>query len=182
MLRTINLLTPDPVEAYLAQVRAYVIDQGLPIISGALGTTPVIPQIDTGSPELNAAAQSVVRITGNALACGVSQAGTGFVIADDRVVTKPTPREERACDRSARWRDASGSVVYFDAQTTRGDLRPGSRRAHTAGDLGAGSDSAIAGYPYGSVASGAASVIWWALRQLTTSTAARSSRGLHPCR
>jgi S1-C subfamily serine protease len=36
---------------------------------------------------LNAAALSVVRITGNAYACGQSQSGSGFVIAGDRVMT-----------------------------------------------------------------------------------------------
>ncbi|CAN5629814.1 MarP family serine protease [soil metagenome] len=165
VLRTINLLTPDPVEAYLAQVRAYVIDQGLPIISGALGTTPVIPQIDTGSPELNVAAQSVVRITGNALACGVSQAGTGFVIADDRIVTNAhvVAGVSEPVIEAPDGETLSGSVVYFDAQD---DLAVIYVPGLTAGPiplgdtLGAGSDSAIAGYPYGGpFASGAASVI-----------------------
>ncbi len=154
VLRTINGLTPDPVEAYLAQVRAYVIDQGLPIISGALGTTPVIPDIDTGSDSLNTAAASVVRITGNALACGVSQAGTGFVVADDRIVTNAhvvagvTEPVVEAPDGQT----LQGSVVYFDPI---GDLAvihiPGLDAAPLplGETLPVGADAAIEGYPYG---------------------------------
>ena len=90
VLRTINDITPDPAKAFLAQVRSMVTEEGLPQIVATLGepaTPPQLPAAVTGTPELDLAAQSVVRITGNAYACGQSQSGSGFVVAEDRVIT-----------------------------------------------------------------------------------------------
>jgi S1-C subfamily serine protease len=89
VLRAINAATPVPVQAFLAQVRSATVDQGLPRIAEAFGgqVSTSIPNVDTDTPVLNAAALSVVRITGNAYACGQSQSGSGFVIAPDRILT-----------------------------------------------------------------------------------------------
>lgn len=166
VIRTINTLTPDPVEAYLAQVRGFVIDNGLPIITEAFGgPTPEIPQIDTGSAALNSAAQSVVRITGNAYACGVAQAGTGFVVADDRVVTNAhvVAGVTEPVIEAPNGETLAGSIVYFDpiddlAVIAVADL---SAEPLTLGDtIDAGEDAAVQGYPYGGpFSSGAAAVI-----------------------
>ncbi len=155
VLRTINTLTPDPVEAWVAQLRGLVAAGGIPVISDALGgSTPTVPALDAGSAVLNAAAQSVVRITGNAYACGVSQSGTGFVIADERVVTNAhvvagvTEPVIEALNGEA----ISGRVVYFDPiddlaviavpGLTIGPLRLGDT-------LNSGTDAAVQGYPFG---------------------------------
>lgn len=89
VLRAINDLTPVPVQSFMAQVRSATVDQSLPRIAQAFGDdgSTTIPNVDTDTPVLNAAAQSVVRITGNAYACGQSQSGSGFVISSDRVIT-----------------------------------------------------------------------------------------------
>lgn len=90
VLRTIGDLTPDPVEAFLAQVRSIIIDDGLPLITEAIGgitTAPELPLAETGTPALTEAANSVVRITGNAYECGQNQTGSGFVVSAGRVVT-----------------------------------------------------------------------------------------------
>jgi S1-C subfamily serine protease len=89
VLRVINAVTPDPVQAFLARVRSATVDQSLPRIAEAFGGTvnTTIPNVNTNTPQLNNAALSVVRITGNAYACGQSQSGSGFVIAIDRVMT-----------------------------------------------------------------------------------------------
>jgi S1-C subfamily serine protease len=90
VLRTITDVTPDPAKAFLAQVRSMVTEEGLPQIVAALGepsTPPQLPAAVAGTPTLDLAAQSVVRITGNAYACGQSQSGSGFVVATDRVIT-----------------------------------------------------------------------------------------------
>jgi S1-C subfamily serine protease len=166
VIRTIDNLTPDPVQAFLAQVRGVVAESGLPVISDAFGgSSPTIPQIDTGSAELNAAAQSVVRIVGNALACGQSQSGTGFVVADDRVVTNAhvvagvTEPVIEALDGQA----LPGQVVYFDPLDDLAIIAvPGLTAAPLAlGDTVApGTDAAVEGYPYGGpFTSGAADVI-----------------------
>lgn len=89
VLRGINDITPTPVQAFLAQIRSATVDQSLPRIAQAFGGTgsTTIPDVNTDTPALNTAAQSVVRITGNAYACGQSQSGSGFVISHDRIIT-----------------------------------------------------------------------------------------------
>jgi S1-C subfamily serine protease len=166
VIRTIDTLTPDPVQAFLAQLRGIVAERGIPVISDAFGgPNPTIPQFDTGSPALNAAAQSVVRIVGNALACGQSQSGTGFVVADDRVVTNAhvvagvNEPVVVALDGQA----LAGQVVYFDPVDDLAVIAvPGLTAAALAlGDtLPAGTQAAVEGYPYGGpFTSGAAEVL-----------------------
>ncbi len=89
VLHVINAFTPDPVQSFLARVRSATVDQSLPRIAQAFGGSgsTTIPNVNTNTPALNAAALSVVRITGNAYACGQSQSGSGFVVANDRVMT-----------------------------------------------------------------------------------------------
>lgn len=87
-VRTINELTPDPVQRFLAQLRSAAVEDGLPrIVEAFTGPSPEIPNVDTGSPALVTAARSVLKITGNAYACGQNQSGSGFVVAAGRVVT-----------------------------------------------------------------------------------------------
>ena len=163
-LRIVNTLTPDPVEAFLAQVRGAVVDKGIPLFTGALEGTPTVPQIDTGSGALNTAAQSVVRITGNAYACGVSQSGSGFVVYDDRVVTNAhvvagvtEPVIETLAGQSL-----TGTIVYFDPVNDLAVINvPGLDAAPLplGSTLAAGTDAAFQGYPYGGpFSSGAANV------------------------
>lgn len=166
VLRTISALTPDPVEGWIAQLKGIVADSGLPVISDALGGgTPVIPQLDTGSAQLNAAAQSVVRITGNAYACGVSQSGTGFVVADDRVVTNAhvVAGVTEPVVEAPNGEAIAGSVVYFDPELDLAIIAVDGLTAPPLplGDtLTAGTDAAVQGYPYGGpFTSGAARVM-----------------------
>jgi S1-C subfamily serine protease len=166
VLRTINTLTPDPVESFLAQVRGFVVDTGLPIITGAFGgPAPVIPQIDTGSPLLNTAAQSVVRITGNAYECGVSQAGTGFVISDGRVVTNAhvVAGVTEAVVEAPNGETLAGSIVYFDPIDDLAVIAvPGltATALPLADTIPRGTDAAVQGYPFGGpFSSGAAAVM-----------------------
>jgi len=166
VLRTISALTPDPVEGWIAQLKGIVADSGLPVISDALGgETPVIPQLDTGSAQLNAAAQSVVRITGNAYACGVSQSGTGFVVADDRVVTNAhvVAGVTEPVVEAPNGEAIAGSVVYFDPELDLAIIAVDGLTAPPLplGDtLTAGTDAAVQGYPYGGpFTSGAARVM-----------------------
>ena len=157
VLRVINVITPDPVESFLAQVRSTLVQDGLPAITEALGgivNPPVLPNFDTGSPALNAAAQSVVRITGTAAACGQSQAGTGFVVADDRVVTNAhvVAGVREPVVETPSGQVIGGTVVYFDPIDDLAVIAvPGLNaaplvRADTVPD---GTDGVIDGYPFG---------------------------------
>jgi S1-C subfamily serine protease len=119
VLRGISDVTPDPVEGFLAQLRATVVDDGLPLITEALGgitTSPDLPRANTATDALTLAAQSVVRITGNAYECGQNQTGTGFVVATDRVVTNAHVVAGVAAPivETPGGGALPGRVVYFD--------------------------------------------------------------------
>jgi S1-C subfamily serine protease len=119
VLQRIDALTPAPVKSSLAQLRATVTNDGLPRIVEAFGgpvATPVLPETMPSSAGLELAAQSVVRITGNAYACGQSQSGSGFVVSEDRVVTNAhvvAGVDEPVVEVPGKGAQAA-TVVYFD--------------------------------------------------------------------
>jgi S1-C subfamily serine protease len=157
VLRTIDTLTPDPVEAFLARLRSSVVDDGIPLITEALGgitTSPELPVTDTGTPALTEAARSVVRITGNAFECGQNQSGSGFVVAADRVVTNAhvvagvtAPIVEVPGEGAL-----PGRIVYFDAVKDLAviavDALPAAPLALSP-TLAVGTTGVIDGYPFG---------------------------------
>ena len=157
VLRVIGAVTPDPVESFVAQIRSLLVQDGLPAITEALGgivTPPTLPNVDTGSAALAVAAQSVVRITGTATGCGQNQSGSGFVVADDRVITNAhvlagvtEPIIETPAGQAL-----SGTIVYFDpiddlaVIAVPGLSAPPLTLTVTAKD---GDTGVINGYPYG---------------------------------
>ncbi len=163
VLRTIEQVTPTPVRSGLAQLRDAVVQQGIPrIISAANGLDdpgapeqpPAIPHVDTQTPSLDAAAASVVKITGTAIQCGQNQSGSGFVIAKNRVITNAhvvagvsEPVVEVPGEGAF-----SGRVVYFDPTndlaviSVSGVAAPPIPIGQT---LQAGSSAVFDGYPLG---------------------------------
>jgi S1-C subfamily serine protease len=156
VLRGINAITPVPVQAFLAQVRSATVDQSLPRIAEAFGgnVSTTIPNVATDTPVLNNAALSVVRITGNAYACGQSQSGSGFVISGDRVMTNAhvVAGVEHPVVDVRNGPALQSTVVYFDPT---GDLAvldvPGLnvKPLPLGSTLSAGSDAVSDGYPFG---------------------------------
>ncbi|KAF2413265.1 serine protease [Microbacterium sp. B35-04] len=156
ILRGIEAATPDPVAAALAQLRGAVLEDSLPGLGQLLGpgTVDPAPPVALDDPELQRAAASVARISGTAYACGRGSAGSGFVIAEDRVVTNAhvvagvdTPIVELP-GVSAR----EGRIVYFDpiddlAVIAVDDL--GAEVLPFSGTLAAGDAAAVQGFPYG---------------------------------
>jgi hypothetical protein len=156
VIRFIDGLTPTPVKSTMAQLRSAVIGNGIPTLIEGLdqGQAVPVPDASTNTPALNKAAQSVLRIAGTAFECGQNQTGTGFVVAEDRVVTNAhvvagvsQPVVEMP-DGDA----VPGRVVYFD---TRHDLAVLAVDGLPAVPLALGSDlpnnspAAFAGYPHG---------------------------------
>jgi uncharacterized membrane protein required for colicin V production len=156
VLAVLDRGTPDTVKSWLAQARAFAIDEGLPQIADAFGPgdAPSQPDVDTSTDPLQAAAASVVRITGTAYACGQTQSGSGAVIAADRVITNAhvvagvTEPVVETPDGGAY----SGRVVYFDPQDDLAviavDALPLAPLA-LGGTLAPGSEAVVDGYPFG---------------------------------
>lgn len=159
VLREIGRLTPDPLTEAMARLHAAVLgDTVLPTIDGLLddqdlAIAPDADQIDTTNPVLGWAAASVARISGTAFECGAQLSGTGFVVAEDLVVTNAhvlagvgTPRVELPGE-SAR----DGEIVYFDPVDDLAviavdvDAEP----LPLADDLTPGSAAVVQGYPHG---------------------------------
>ncbi|WP_336244364.1 MarP family serine protease [Microbacterium sp. JZ31] len=154
-LRTIDRLTPPPVSEAMARLHAAILGETvLPTISGLLGEvdTSTSATVDTEDPALRTAAASVARIHG-ANSCGRGASGTGFVAAEDLLVTNAhvvagmdTPIVELPGEPA---RD--GRVVYFDAVD---DLAVISVDVDAAAlpivePLANGDPAVIQGFPYG---------------------------------
>lgn len=155
VVRTIDALTPDPVQRFLAQLRSTVVQDGLPqLVEAFTGPTPDIPNVDTGSPALVTAARSVLRITGNAYACGQNQSGTGFVIAPGRVITNAhvVAGVSEPVVESPGGGALPGRVVYFDPVDDLAVIAVRGLDAPPLGltdNLAPGTKAVTDGYPFG---------------------------------
>ena len=156
VLNGLKAITPDPVEAALAELGSVVVADGLPRLGELLTPERVEPAapVELDDPELAQAAASVARVSGTAYACGRSTTGSGFVIAPDRVVTNAhvvagveTPVVELP-GIGAR----EGRIVYFDgtddlAVIAVDDL--GVAALPTVSRLEPGAAAVVQGYPLG---------------------------------
>lgn len=156
VLRTIEDLTPTPVSRTLAQVRAAVLDDGLPRLDGLLlpRQAPVAPAVDLDDPALERSARSVARVWGTAYACGTGSTGSGFVVAPDRVVTNAhvVAGVERPLVELPGGAAQQGRVVYFDADADLAVVAVdglGADPLTVAPSLATGDPAAVQGYPYG---------------------------------
>ncbi|WP_353807256.1 MarP family serine protease [Agromyces sp. SYSU T00194] len=157
IVRGIDRLTPEPARAVIAQVRQAAFDDAIPWLFDALGQpteAPEIPEVDTAGPELQQAAQSVVRISGAAFQCGISVTGSGFVVASDRVVTNAhvvAGIDEPVVEAPGRT-PVPGRVVYYDEEADLAVIATSGLDAAPLelGDtLASGAEAVVAGYPYG---------------------------------
>ncbi|POH67739.1 serine protease [Cryobacterium zongtaii] len=155
VVRTIDSVTPDPVKSFLAQLRSTVVDDGLPLIADAFGgQSPTLPEAQLDSAALDTAAASVLRITGNAVACGQSQSGSGFVIAPERVMTNAhvVAGVAEAVVEVPGAGALTGEIVYFDPVDDLAIIAvPGLAAAPLTlqGDLSVDSEGVSLGYPFG---------------------------------
>jgi S1-C subfamily serine protease len=156
VLGVIAGLTPAPVAAAMAQLRAAVLDEGIPQLGALLDgdTQPTSPPVSLDDPALQGAAASVARVSGTAYACGRSLTGSGFVVAPDRVITNAhvlagvtTPVVELP-GLPAR----DGTIVYFDPVVDLAVVAVdglGGTPLTIAPTLSPGATGAVQGYPYG---------------------------------
>lgn len=168
VLRGIDTVTPPPVDAALARLRATVLEQGLPAIGEALGgvqDSPGIPDLPTDTDPLAVAARSVVRIGGTAYACGQNQTGSGFVISPDRIVTNAhvVAGVDQPTVEAPNGQTVEGRVVYVDPLDDLAIVATDGLQVAPltlSPDLAVGADAIVEGYPYGGpFTTGAAQVL-----------------------
>ncbi|MBP3035282.1 MarP family serine protease [Arthrobacter sp. zg-ZUI100] len=155
VLGSIERATPEQVKVWTAQVRSFTLDEGLPtILDNAAPQTVVAPEQAVTSERLQVASESVVKITGTAFQCGQNQTGSGFVVADDRVITNahvvagvPQPVVQVPGGGAL-----PGEVVYFDSARDLAVLAVDNLDAEPipmGEPLPNGTAAAFAGYPAG---------------------------------
>ncbi|WP_369372240.1 MarP family serine protease [Promicromonospora sp. Populi] len=167
VLRTIDELTPPAVGRPLAEMRAFVLDDGLPRLNMLVVPTqaPVVPAVDLDNPQLEESAQSVARISGIAYACGTSSTGSGFVVADDRLVTNAhvVAGVDRPVVELPGGAVREGRVVYYDPIDDLAVIAVDNLAADPidiAPTLAVGDEAVVQGYPYGGpFTSGSAGVL-----------------------
>ncbi|MGN6325450.1 MarP family serine protease [Pseudolysinimonas sp.] len=154
VLKAISAATPDPLEAALAQLRSTVLSEGLPTLDLG-GPTPTAPPTGpTDTQALQRSAESVVRISGTAYACGQNQSGSGFVVTNGRVVTNAhvVAGVSQPVVEAPNGQALEARIVFFDPEKDLAVLAvPGLQVAPIAmGDtLDAGTDAVVDGYPFG---------------------------------
>lgn len=159
VLRTVERYIPAPLAEAAARLNAHVFGGSvLPTLEGLLqpgdlDAAPDAAPIQLSTPELERAAGSIVKISGAAEGCGVVSAGTGFVVAEDRIMTNAhvvagvsAPIVEVPGEPA---RDAT--VVYFDPVTdiavVAADVR--AQPLDLSEALAPGDGGAVMGYPFG---------------------------------
>jgi S1-C subfamily serine protease len=157
VVRGIDQVTPQPARTLMAELRGAAVGEAIPWLVGVIDGPSVAPELPSGGvddPELSAAAASVVRVTGLAFECGGNLTGSGFVVAEDRVVTNAhvvAGVDEPIVHASGRG-PAAGRVVWFDPEN---DLAVIATDGLGVAPLGladapaAEEDVAVAGYPFG---------------------------------
>jgi S1-C subfamily serine protease len=92
VLTGVDHAVPSQVQAWFADFRQVVANGGFPEVFGALGAERIIPvsppdPAAVHDPQVVAAADSIVKITGVARSCSRQIEGSGFVFAPGRVMT-----------------------------------------------------------------------------------------------
>jgi S1-C subfamily serine protease len=156
VLTTLDQITPAPARTLLAELRTAAVGTGIPWLVDVLDGPTEAPELPSGGiddAELARAAVSVVRITGTAFQCGSNLSGSGFVIAEDRIVTNAhvvagvTEPIVEAPGQPA----VAGRVVAFDPENDLALIAVSGLATPPlpVADAAAGSDVAVAGYPFG---------------------------------
>jgi uncharacterized membrane protein required for colicin V production len=155
VLGALDAVTPAPARSLLAELRTATLGQGIPWLVEVIDGPTEAPEVPAGIDDarLAAAAASVVRITGTAFQCGTNLSGSGFVVAEDRIVTNAhvvagvTEPIVEAPGQPA----VQGRVVAFDAENDLALIAVSGLETPplAIADAASGADVAVAGYPFG---------------------------------
>ncbi|MEI6620396.1 MAG: MarP family serine protease [Actinomycetes bacterium] len=160
LLAALDKMVPMPARDMVGNIRKLVDDSGLPQLFDGFGVLPPT-QVEAPSaavvsnPAVQRALQSVVRVEGPAPSCNSGFTGSGFVVAQGRVLTNahvvagvPAPRVHVPGTRTV----FHARTVYFDPRVDLAVLEvPGltARVLKMAGAAQRGDEEVIAGYPGG---------------------------------
>lgn len=158
VIAKLDELAPDDLRSYVDLAKSYAIESQLPEVAIEVIIGPEIPEPDplvVQNENIAAALDSVVRIESIAEECNAKLSGSGFVIADNLVVTnahvvagitKPNVRV------GGKGKAVNGEIIYFDPRV---DLALIKTSKLTAPPLLIGDDlrrndmAVIAGFPGG---------------------------------
>ncbi len=124
VLATIDAVLPSQTTQVLAGVRALIDRSGFPQVFGGLSAEPIIPvpvpdPTVADTPGLQAARASIVKVSGDALACQRGQEGSGWVVRPGQVVTNAhvvAGLTEVHLQPGGIGRSYVGRVVLFDPE------------------------------------------------------------------
>jgi S1-C subfamily serine protease len=158
VLATIDQVVPAQAGQLFAGFRSLLDRNGIPKVFGGLTPEPIQP-VDPpdatagGTPQVQAASRSVVRVTGVAEACRRGQEGSGWVVSPGRVVTNAhvvAGMREASVQVQGVGREYAASVVVFDPQRDLAVLAVSGLAAAPlvqGGALAAGDEAVVAGFP-----------------------------------
>lgn len=156
VVRALDQVTPPPAKSALAELRAAALGEGLPWLVDVLDTplpTDPPPQGGVDSPAIAEASRSVVRITGTAFQCGSNVSGSGFVVADDRIVTNAhvVAGVDEPIVEAPGLPAVAGRVVAFDPEHDLAVIAVDGLDAAALpiDEPSVGDEVAVAGYPFG---------------------------------
>jgi S1-C subfamily serine protease len=157
VVRGIDQMTPAPARSFLAQVRTATVGEALPWLVGVLDGPTVAPELPTGTlatEQMSRAAASVVRVTGTAYECGSNLSGSGFVIAEDRIVTNAhvVAGVDEPIIEAPGQPALAGRVVAYDADNDLAVIAVDGLATSAlplADPVAPDTEVAVAGYPFG---------------------------------
>lgn len=159
VLRTVNWVLPEDSAQALLGIRGLLDSSGFPAVFAPFNReyiAPVDPAVDGESvtPAVRAASASVLRVQGDAASCLKTMTGTGWVYAQDLVVTNAhvVAGVDDPAVIDALGRSTAARVVLFDPAADLAVLRVDGLALPAlafGGVLSDGDAAAVVGYPGG---------------------------------
>lgn len=157
LLTVIDRILPDKAQELSTALRDTVDTNGFPDVFGDLAPTrarqvsPPDPAL-AGSTVVANSQRAVVKVLGSAPSCARRIEGSGFVYADDRVMTNAhVVAGTRSVAVELRGERYDGEVVAYDPERDLAVLHvpglPGPSLRFAAGQAGSGADAIVLGFP-----------------------------------
>ncbi|MFI9642870.1 MarP family serine protease [Micromonospora sp. NPDC051925] len=157
LLTVVDRVLPDQAQELSTALRDTVDTNGFPDVFNGLGRTsarqvaPPDPAL-AGSQVVANSQRAVVKVLGSAPSCSRRIEGSGFVYADDRVMTNAhVVAGTRSVAVELRGERYDGEVVVYDPDRDLAVLHvpglPGPSLRFAAGQAGSGADAIVLGFP-----------------------------------